>query len=227
MINMKKLKRLLRMALLFPILLIIGAVGEGGGAEGGGAEGNNSNNSTSGDDDNTSNNNNSEERRFTQAELDAAIEKRLKRERQKWEKLMKQQTSSGSGEGDDPNEGDSQPNNEAESEAAKRLEEANKKLVEATATTEAVKLGVDPKYVADVVKLADLTEVMDEDGNVKTAEIAKKIDEVLKRIPHFKLTAQTSGGFKVGAGDSQQQNKGAEWNKQPAQKRWNRFNQVF
>ena len=120
-------------------------------------------------------------------------------------------------------------------QAQQLIAQANQRLVEATAQTEAVKLGVDPKYIADAVKLCDLSKIaVGEDGSVDANLVSKALDEVLKRVPVFKVTADSAGGFRVGGqgmpapsangwGNNQNQSQG-QTQGMPAPKSWNRQN---
>lgn len=166
----------------------------------------------------------------TQADVDKAVKERLKREKENHAKaideLKKKITPP------DPNNPETPPETSTQSDpiaqqAQTMLAAANQRLVEATATTEAVKLGADPKYVTDVVKLADMSKIeVKEDGTIDAAAIAKAIDDVLKRIPNFKTSQDAQGGFKVG-GVAQQPPNTNGWNSQttPPQgaKKWNKF----
>lgn len=181
------------------------------------------------------------EKTFTQAELDAAIRARLDREKKKTDALIKklqQQLDELSGKapaGGESGDGGNAGGEDPAAKAAAILAQANQRVINAVAQTEAVKLGVDPKYVADVVKLADLSKVeVDENGNVDASLVSKALDEVLKRVPVFKANAGgegNGGGFKVG-GDGQGSNKssGNGWNSnrstQDQPKRWNRWNSI-
>lgn len=171
-----------------------------------------------------------EDKKFTQADLDKAIQDRLKRENKKYEKqledLKKQFTAGGDGEGNANAEGQQE-----DPKAAALLAQANQRLLEATATTEAVKLGVDPKYVGDVVRLANLSEVqIGEDGTLDSSKVSKAIDEVLKRLPMFKTTTEGAQGFVVGgSGKSNAPTGQGTWQKETTAapqsiKRWNRTN---
>jgi methionyl-tRNA synthetase len=172
---------------------------------------------------------NEPEKKFTQSDMDRAIKDRLAREKKNFEKrldeLKKQFTAGGDGEGNANAE--AQQSNEEVLKAQQALQVANKRLIDASAITEAIKLGVDPKYTADVVRLADLSKVeVKKDGTFDTGAIAKAINEVIERVPVFKASTENKqGGFKVGGEGQKQQNSNNGWNKQESgqQKRWNKF----
>lgn len=178
---------------------------------------------------------------FTQADVDAAIKDRLAREKKKTDgaigKLQKQLDElSGKSDGKE-GENSGGENNDAITKANALLASANLRILGATATTEAVKLGVDPKYVADAVRLADLSNIeVGEDGKVDEAAVSKALDAVLKRMPVLKGNSggdgQQGGGFRVGGegGKGKQNENGWKNNQQnssqqeqPTGKRWNRF----
>lgn len=168
--------------------------------------------------------NSAQEKTFTQAEVDKIVKERLKREREKMQKAL-------AGDEGQPQQQQTEGNPEGATAAVTaQLELANQRLIQATGMTEAVKLGVDPKYTAHVIKLADFSKiVVGEDGTVDASAVAKAIEAVLKEVPMFKTTVETAGGFKVG-GEGQQQPNTNGWvtNQQTNQnvKPWNRVNRI-
>lgn len=193
-------------------------------------EGNNS----AGDSSSNSGQESEPEKKFSQADLDKAIKDRLARENKKFQKqiddLKKQFTAGGDSEGNADAGGNQDDQSSANDQSARLLAAANLRLVEATATTEAVKLGADPKFIADVVKLANLSDIeIGENGEIDSAKISKAIDEVLKRVPAFKTTVENGGGFKIGGDGSGGQSNPNSWGKKDSKqvdntKRWNRTN---
>lgn len=96
-----------------------------------------------------------------------------------------------------------------------QLSASNKALLESKinnqATLEAMSLGLDAKYIPYVIKLADMSNAVDDNGNVNAEEVKKALTQVLTDVPAFKGTAggnnegdNNSGGFRVG--QSSQQN---------------------
>ena len=167
-----------------------------------------------------------QEKTFTQADIDKMIKERLQRETKKHEKALEELKKSIMGEsaGEGKGTGEGAANKEETVKAQQVLATANQRLVAATATAEAVKLGVDPKYTADVVRLADLSKVeVKEDGTVDDSAVSKAVDEVLKRVPVFKAQQEGQGGFKVG-GEGQQSKGQTGWGQQQVQgkKPWNK-----
>ncbi len=92
----------------------------------------------------------------------------------------------------------SEPDNTAELQSL-RTELAQAKL-ERTAALEAVKLGIDPKHIGYVMKLAELPENGDE------AAVSEALKKVLDDVPMFRANTAGSGtGIRIG-GKEQQQN---------------------
>lgn len=202
------------------------------GTEGteGTAQENNQNNTATGD--NSSGNG---AKTYTQAELDALIEKRLARERKKFQQQGNNNTAEGNTEGQTANtEGNGTAQVEvdvtedARQQAAAIIAQANQRLIQAIAQSEATKLSIHPDYIADAVRLADLSKVtVKDDGTVDTKSVTTALEAVLERVPVFKAAAEApAGGFKVGGqGGNNQTNNG--WNNSSAKnsgetKRWNK-----
>ena len=231
------------MVLLLPIIPIIGITGgTGGTSTAGDTAGDTTGGKVAGEGDKTTTADNMPPKTHTQAEVDKAVQDRVSREQKKYTKMiddMKKQmgdqgaagTSTDGQAGDTA--GDAGANNEVAQKAAAQIAVANQRLIQATALSEAIKLGVDPKYTSDVVKLADLSKVVvGEDGTMDTGAISKAIDAIIQRVPVFKTNSDNAGGFKVGGpGQTGSQstnpwgNSGTNQTK-PAEtgKRWNRQN---
>lgn len=95
------------------------------------------------------------------------------------------------------------------------------------AVMEAVNLGLDAKTIPYVLKMADLSAVMGQDGKIDQTKLKDAINKVLEDVPQLKPTAANNHGFQIGGdggtqAQSQQQNQNNE-SKIPT-KRWNRFN---
>lgn len=79
-------------------------------------------------------------------------------------------------------------------------------LVNQQATMEAVTLGLDAKTIPYVVKLADMSKAVNDDGTVNADEIKKALEKVIADVPQFKGTVQQPanndnvGGFQIGGG---------------------------
>lgn len=95
-----------------------------------------------------------------------------------------------------------------------QLEAANRELQEnrihSQATLEAMTLGLDAKVIPYVIKLADMSKVVDAEGEINAEEIKKALTQVLTDVPAFKGTnaagndSNNAGGFQIG--QSQQNN---------------------
>lgn len=123
-----------------------------------------------------------EEKRFTQAELDAAIEKRLARERRK-------------------NQPDGDGSTEADA-ADSRLAAANQRHLAAEAKLAAVSQGVPPKRAAYAARLADLSGVpIDSEQGPDIAAVKQAVRAVLADIPELKAAApdDKAPGLRIGA----------------------------
>lgn len=70
--------------------------------------------------------------------------------------------------------------------------------VQGAVVVEATKLGVDAKAIPYLARMADLTAVADEQGNVSAEKVAEAIGKVLEDIPALKPTAAAQKGFQVG-----------------------------
>lgn len=126
----------------------------------------------------------------TQAELDALIEKRLKRERNRLSKQANQQAQQPA------EQSAAAPPSENEAYAAVQRE-----LISARAQLEAIHSGIKPDLADDAVALALLA--IERDGDEPDTEsIREALKAVIKRHPEWKKdTQQTNkGGIKVGAG---------------------------
>jgi hypothetical protein len=189
-----------------------------------------------------------EDKKFSQADVDKIVNERLAREKKAHEKKLNDLKAQIDGAGDGAGTGTNQNGNQnnqgqnnqqgdaATAQVTAAMALANQKMVQATAIAEAVKLGVDPKYTTDVVKLCDLSKIeVKEDGSMDSNAIDAAINEVLKRVPVFKMTTDNSGGFRVGGtgGQNNQQNQNNNgWvNNQQGQnqgnKPWNRTNRQW
>lgn len=73
--------------------------------------------------------------------------------------------------------------------------------MEKTALFEVLGLGVDVKTAPYVIKMADLTGAIGQDGNISQEAVKKAVEKVLEDIPGLKPSAtQTSGFVQVGTG---------------------------
>ena len=168
------------------------------------------------------------EKTFTQAEVNEMIEKRLARERKKYNQnngtAQQQSTEEGAAAGTTTVEVD--VTEDARNQAAVIIAQANQRLIQAIAQSEATKLNINPNYIADAVRLADLSKVtVNDDGTVDAKSITTALEAVLERIPVLKATSETpAGGFRVGGQGNGTQSNGWTNNTHSSgeTKRWNK-----
>ena len=106
---------------------------------------------------------------------------------------------------------------------------AQQAQIQATATLEAVALGIDAKSIPYILKLADFSQAVGQDGKINEETLKGALNKVLEDVPALKPQAATAAGFvQVGAASG---NAGAGQSQQATQtqqtvptKRWNRFN---
>lgn len=152
------------------------------------------------------NQNNSGEKTFTQAEVDRMIENRLARERKRYQQqnnagaqTQEQSTENNAGAGTTTTV-EVDVTEDAKQQAAAIIAQANQRMIQAIAQSEATKLNINPDYIADAVRLADLSKVtVNDDGTVDTKSVTTALEAVLERMPILKVAVGTpAGGFKVG-----------------------------
>lgn len=81
--------------------------------------------------------------------------------------------------------------------------QVQKAQVESTATMVAVRLGIDAKTIPYVLKLADLSTVVDKEGKINDEAVTQALNKVLDDVPAFKSSTAGSGFIKVGASGGQ------------------------
>ena len=104
---------------------------------------------------------------------------------------------------------------------------AQQAQVEAAATTTAVSLGIDAKTIPYVLKLADLTKTVGQDGKINEETIKTALNAVLEAVPALKPQVDGKAGFtQIGTGGNPTQHPQQTTVNQTAvpTKRWNRFN---
>ena len=101
-----------------------------------------------------------------------------------------------------------------------------KAQIESAAMT-AVSLGIQAKTIPYVLKMADFSQAIGQDGKVSEEALTAAINKVLEDIPALKPQADTKSGFmQIGTGGNPQQHPQQTIANQAAvpMKRWNRFN---
>ncbi len=108
--------------------------------------------------------------------------------------------------------------------------EARQAQIQSAAVLAAVSLGIDAKTIPYILKMADLSQAVGQDGKINEENLKAALNQVLEDVPGLKPQAAGAAGFvqvgaasgNTGAGQAQQ----ATQNQQvgvPA-KRWNRWN---
>lgn len=106
---------------------------------------------------------------------------------------------------------------------------AQQAQIQAAATLEAVALGIDAKSIPYILKLADFSQAVGQDGKINNETVNNALKKVLEDIPALKpQTTGTAGFVQVGAvsgsaGEGQPQQATQTQQAVPT-KRWNRFN---
>ena len=106
---------------------------------------------------------------------------------------------------------------------------AQQAQIQAAATLEAVALGIDAKSIPYILKLADFSQAVGQDGKINNETVNNALKKVLEDVPALKPQTTAAAGFvQVGAASG---NAGAGQPQQTTQtqqavptKRWNRFN---
>lgn len=128
----------------------------------------------------------------TQEELNTLMQKRLKRERKKWEREAQNPTAA-----QNP---PAQPAKQVEQPAADNtaLNEANRALLIAKAQLEAYRSGVAENAVEDAVALAVMR--AEREGEADDEGVRDALKEILKRHPEWntKKKENVKNGFKIG-----------------------------
>lgn len=136
-----------------------------------------------------------DEKKYTQAEVDAAVEKRLAREKRKWQREQKQNPEKPDGKAKTGEDSKEESNVELEKERKR-----NEKLTMRLACHDA---GVPKDSIKDVTALAKSYMEEDEDLDFEDA-----IEKVLKKYPQFKGSGEEAE--KRGAWGQRQKGKGAK-----------------
>lgn len=88
---------------------------------------------------------------------------------------------------------------------------AQQAQIQATATLEAVALGIDAKSIPYILKLADFSQAVGQDGKINNETVSNALKKVLEDVPALKpQTTGTAGFVQVG-------NPGGSSNPQPSQ----------
>lgn len=151
--------------------------GEGG--EGDGGDAGDDDDPDDGSDDDDPDDDDPDEKKFSQKDVDAAVKKRLEREKRKWKRDQQKKTSApdGTGKAGDDDKG-------SESEDAKARKAAEDKASGLEMKVACYEAGVDKDAVDDVAALAWSYMAADDDLDLEDA-----IEKVVKKYPQFKKAA--------------------------------------
>lgn len=93
-----------------------------------------------------------------------------------------------------------------QTQAAQAQAAAQQAQIQAAATMAAVEIGIDAKTIPYVLKMADLSQVMGQDGKINEETLKNAVNKVLEDVPALKSQAKGSTGFvQVGAAGGSQQ----------------------
>ena len=109
-------------------------------------------------------------------------------------------------------------------------EAARQAQIQSAAVMAAVNLGIDSKTIPYVLKMADLSQAVGQDGKINEETLKAALNKVLEDVPGLKPQAAGAAGFvqvgaasgSAGAGQSQQATQTQQTG--VPTKRWNRFN---
>ena len=116
--------------------------------------------------------------------------------------------------------------NEAQNQVTMAQKAAQQAQIQSAATMAAVSLGIDAKTIPFLLKMADLSQVMGQDGKINDEAVKTALNAVLEAVPQLKPTQGEQKGFQIGgsgAGTGQQQTTSQNQPQTPS-KRWNRWN---
>lgn len=124
-----------------------------------------------------------EEKKYSQADIDAIIEKRLQRERKKAERDAAK-----------AKEAEKAKEDSDELIALKKLLKAkDEKIIRQEAIKTAAEMGIDKDFIDAAVALADLTELeLDNNGEVDVDELKETLKNVIDKYPRFLIKKEES-----------------------------------
>ena len=118
---------------------------------------------------------------------------------------------------------------EIQNQAAEARLEAQRAVIERDSMLLSVELGIELKTMPYILKMADTSQVIDENGSVNKEKLKEALNKVLEDVPQLKQKQDTqqSGFRQIGVGqnqNTQQSNSGQQEQKTVPTKRWNRWN---
>lgn len=100
---------------------------------------------------------------------------------------------------------------DAQTQLSQAQAAAQQAQIESAATVMAVSMGMDAKTIPYVLKMADLSKVMGQDGKINEESMKSALNQVLEDVPALKPQTKGSSGFvQVGAAGGGQQGKGSD-----------------
>lgn len=108
----------------------------------------------------------------------------------------------------------------------KEKELVQKAQIENAAIMAGMSLGLDAKTIPYVLKLADMSAVVDKDGKINEESVKAALNKVLEDLPQIKPADNgANNGFQIGAGGGGNPGQPKpQTQSQVPTKRWNRFN---
>ncbi len=107
----------------------------------------------------------------------------------------------------------------------KEKELVQKAQIENAAIMAGMSLGLDAKTIPYVLKLADMSAVVDKDGKINEESVKAALNKVLEDLPQIKpADSGANNGFQIGAGGGNPGQPKPQTQSQVPTKRWNRFN---
>lgn len=129
------------------------------------------------DDDDSDEGGEDEEKKFTQKDVDDAVKNRLAREKRRWQRELKKETSSDDNKPDADNKDKDKP----EDKEIQKIRDKAQKAEELELKWTCLEHDVDVKCVDDVLALAQVHMAKDKDLDIEDA-----IDKVLEKYPNLK-----------------------------------------
>lgn len=117
--------------------------------------------------------------------------------------------------------------NEIQQQVSIATKQAQQAMIERDACFVSGELGIELETMPYVLKLADMSQVVGEDGSVNQDKLKEALNKVLEDVPQLKpQQEQNQSGFRqIGVGQqTQQQQAQQQQQKTTATKRWNRWN---
>lgn len=99
---------------------------------------------------------------------------------------------------------------DAQTQLSQAQAAAQQAQIESAATVTAVSMGMDAKTIPYVLKMADLSKVMGQDGKINEETMKSALNQVLEDVPALKPQEKGTSGFvQVGAAGGGQQGQGS------------------